>query len=121
MCHSPYILIGGVGVTKRFFVLFLFPWCSLVSWTVTCFVPPFLFWRIRLILLSRIVDPHSKVVVFFWKLIQEKVSTRYDMFRCRALVDCDFFGPVCERRDELVTRLFVTCNIPMSVWYDIFR
>lgn len=24
MCHSPYILIGGVGVTKRFFVLFLF-------------------------------------------------------------------------------------------------
>lgn len=66
--------------------------------------------------------PSFKVVVFFWKLLQDKVPSRDNILKQMVLMDLNGgFRQICKGSVEYVFLLFVTCVLVSFVWYKIFR
>lgn len=66
-------------------------------------------------------DPY-KVKVFYWKLLQDQIPTRVNLFNrgiCSGLGD--FHCHFCSGVIESSSHLFVTCEAVGSIWYRIFR
>jgi len=64
----------------------------------------------------------SKVLVFSWQLLLDRIPTMMNLLRRGVLRDqeaslCVF----CGVEAEIVSHLFVTCWVALRVWYDIFR
>ncbi|GAU18667.1 hypothetical protein TSUD_125000 [Trifolium subterraneum] len=64
----------------------------------------------------------SKVIVFSWQLLLDRVPTRQNLLRRRVIRDpsgalCAFCGASVEAIDHL----FITCGSISLVWYSIFR
>lgn len=63
----------------------------------------------------------SKILVFSWKLLQDKFPFSVKLFRRWVLSDpsrisCPFYGFLV----EIVSHLFITCEIILLVWYRVF-
>jgi hypothetical protein len=64
----------------------------------------------------------SKVIVFSWQLLQDRIPTRQNLRRRQVLVgatdsSCVFCGAV----EESVDHIFVSCDRISSVWYRVSR
>jgi hypothetical protein len=64
----------------------------------------------------------SKVAIFSWQLLQDRLPTRQNIWYRAVIVDgsastCVF----CGLRLELTGHLFSSCNQISQVWYGIFR
>ncbi|GAU45061.1 hypothetical protein TSUD_198490 [Trifolium subterraneum] len=64
----------------------------------------------------------SKVIVFSWKLLQDRVPSRPNLLRRRVIRDHrDSFCAFCGASLKSVDHLFVTCDSISPVWYSLFR
>jgi hypothetical protein len=64
----------------------------------------------------------SKVIVFSWQLLQNRVPTRQNLFKRRVIRDPDHaLCAFCGASMEAVDHLFVTCDFISTVWYYLFR
>ncbi|GAU26578.1 hypothetical protein TSUD_266930 [Trifolium subterraneum] len=75
-------------------------------------------------LLSRVWkswDP-LKVIVFSWKLLQDRVATRQNLLRRQVIRDIsDSFCAFCGVSVESVDHLFTSCDFIFPVWYKLVR
>jgi hypothetical protein len=64
----------------------------------------------------------SKVIVFSWQLLQNRIPSRQNLLRRRVITDINnTFCVLCGNSVELVDHLFLTCGVSSTVWYSIFR
>jgi hypothetical protein len=64
----------------------------------------------------------SKVVVFSWQLLLNKVPTRRNLQRCGVtLPDGDFGCVLCHEPTKSAVHLFIVCPESFSVWYQVSR
>jgi hypothetical protein len=64
----------------------------------------------------------SEVIVFSWQLLQDRVPTRQNLLKCRAIRDLgDALCAFCGISIEAIDHLLVTCVSISLVWYSIFR
>jgi hypothetical protein len=64
----------------------------------------------------------SKVIVFSWQLLQDRVPTRQNLLKRRVIRDPgDALYAFCGSSIESVDHLFVTCVFVSPVWYSILR
>lgn len=60
-------------------------------------------------------DP-SKVIVFSWQVLQDRILTRVNLLKRGAFFTFGIFSfPFCSLRIESTSHLFVTCDIATSV------
>ncbi|GAU23386.1 hypothetical protein TSUD_334340 [Trifolium subterraneum] len=64
----------------------------------------------------------SKVIVFSWQLLQDRIPTRQNLRRRQVLVGAtDSSCVVCGAVEESVDHIFVSCDRISSVWYRVSR
>ncbi|GAU36466.1 hypothetical protein TSUD_166320 [Trifolium subterraneum] len=64
----------------------------------------------------------SKVIVFSWQLLQDRVATRQNLLRRRVIRDIsDSFCALCGVSVESVDHLFTSCDSIFPVWYKLVR
>ncbi|MCI35511.1 hypothetical protein A2U01_0056732, partial [Trifolium medium] len=60
----------------------------------------------------------SKVLVFTWQLLQDRVPTCQNLFRHRVIVDTMGVSCVfCGNTSESGSHFFITCAFAPAVWY----
>ncbi|GAU25614.1 hypothetical protein TSUD_260480 [Trifolium subterraneum] len=62
----------------------------------------------------------SKVIVFSWQLLQDRVPTRQNLLRRRVFREASMsFCALCGDFVESVDHLFITCDCISKFWYNI--
>ncbi|KAK2418539.1 hypothetical protein QL285_040727 [Trifolium repens] len=63
----------------------------------------------------------TKMIVFSWQLLQDRVQTRQNLHRRRVMVGTSTSCVLCGEVEESVDHLFVSCDRISSVWYRVSR
>ncbi|GAU11500.1 hypothetical protein TSUD_344900 [Trifolium subterraneum] len=64
----------------------------------------------------------SKVIVFSWQLLQDRIPSRQNLFRRNVITDPhNILCILCGMSIESVDHLFLICDLSSSAWYSIFR